>query len=388
MLARGFYLITCALLVSTSAFADVEFGTYGTSTATTDLNAVSSSKTTQVTGTFGFIANSYSNGVDQSLGTGFGFDGVLRHELSSGLYMNIDASALTSVGYSQIVYVNAAAPAASLMLNEASLEFQPVHLFKLRAGALNQSAYNDPIFLNSIAFPGAEETLKFDFDKFSLAFQSEQAIPTSSTTAPVETQTYGVPSFFLSRVEMSSRGRTGLLGSAHVGYFAFNNLPAEVAQESRLLGNTVSGLGVQGAQFAYNYAGYESGVNLRFVTAGSSLTPMVYGNWVNNLQVPASMGQGLLGGVGLGMQLTGDLTLTPRFELFELDSDSSPAFYNVTMYGHNNYAGESAVISLAFAKSKINVDARFSAGQLIDPSPFQTNFVLVGLNLSKGYDFF
>jgi len=348
---------------------------------------LSSDKMTQVNGVIGFKTDGYNNSSDQSLGTGLLLDGILKYRLTQEITTIVDAAVVADTGYSQVTYVDDYQPSNNVLINEISLGWSPIELLNLKIGALNQAVYDDPIFLSNIPFPEATQTLTLAQGNLNLEFSSGEAVPSSSTSSPVTTQTNGLPALFLERIKFGIDDHKNLSASVWGSYFNFVNLPAQVAQESRLRGNTVTGVGVQGAQFAYGFSGLESGLSFRYKVPHSHLTPVFNANFIDNFDSPDQTDQAYLLSSGVEIRVSDGLFLTPKAEYFYLQSDASPAYYNVTWYGHNNFEGPSGSLLLDWRREKICLEGRFSSGQVITANPIQNNFTLFYLAVSKTYDF-
>ena len=335
----------------------------------------------------GFTASLYDSDRDQSELTGVLLGIKYKQELATGLTAKFDAGAQLDTGSSQIAYNNDFAPQQRLLLSEASLKWSPLAGLDFSAGTLNQAQNHSSLLLSEVAFPGAEQDFVFSpFKGAHLGVRAEEAVPTSAMLSPLVTESVGMPYFFAGQVQGGYASRS-FDASASFGGFAFGQLSADVAQDSRFRGNTVEGIGSAGAQFVYDYQGIEAQYRLG-VAVSSWATLRLEGSYILNLAAPEGQNAGFQTSLASEFKASSSLVITPRFSVFCNESDSSPALYSDRYIGHNNVQGISAGLSARIPKQQLSFEARWAWATVIDTDPYQSDLNVVIFRMVKSYALF
>ena len=342
--------------------------------------------TSSLMGSGGLIGSGYNDGRDQSQLTGVQLNFKYMNMLDDNLLVKIEAGVQLEAGHSQIVYNDDYQNQQRFMLTEASLKWNPIKEVDLKVGTLNQPQNHSLLLLSEVSFPGLEQNAQVKLGNFQLGARGEQAVPTSAMYSPMMSQSPGVP-YFLSGQLNGGYATDAVKATAAVGVFEFGQLSPDVAQDSRFRGNTVTGLGSQGAQFVYNYQGVESMCQVA-VPLGSAVTPRLSGSYVLNTAAPAGKNAGFLAVAGTEVKPGANIVLTPQFKVFRNESDSSPAYYNDRTIGHNNVRGFAAGLSAALPGSSLSFEAFWSSGSPINQNPYQSNFNIVTFKMVKSYALF
>jgi hypothetical protein len=105
---------------------------------------------------------------------------------------------------------------------------------------------------------------------------------------------------------------------------------------------------------------------------GDSLLFGAGASFVQNTKGPTGRNQGLYGYTDITFNAD-SFSLRPRFEWYRNESDSAPAFYTSSEFGHNNRKGVGAGIQLSLPKAKLEIELKARRGKLIEPRTFQRN---------------
>lgn len=339
----------------------------------------------------GFLGDFYNDSYNSNQRSGLSVQFLGEYRFYDHLSANVDVGVLAETGNAQIVYNNDFQTKQGLGLAEAALNYHPIAPLNLRVGAFDQGKFeNSMLFTRGISFPGLQQNLQFAFDsEWKLSFYSEEAIPSSTQLTPVPTQNNGTPTFFLggAKVQWGDPDRSTWSSALHGSYFAFSNLPDSVAQDSRFRGNTVLGLGGQAAAFYYDFQGFEGSFSFKYRTE-FGLSPFVKLSAIENTQAPSGHDIGRIFTGGSELNLSDKLTLIPSFDLFQIDSDVAPSFYNDSGYGHTNYQGFAIQTTIQLPSTGLYATVRYANANAIQVNPYQNNFNLISIQIGRNYEIF
>ncbi|GAB4417542.1 MAG: hypothetical protein OHK0056_26540 [Bacteriovoracaceae bacterium] len=254
--------------------------------------------------------------------------------ISPGISLVVEAGANLEIGSSNATYIKEFAPEREVLLSKAYLEFLPSDWLKLSAGAINQDEYQSPLLLGARAFVAASQQVSISLGQLNQLFiRSQQSIPSNDTlTNRIGSIDGKSPQFFMHTLGLDLEGDIVSL-EVEVSLWRFQGLPNSVAYYSRLMGNTVSGVGTDGSRFFYKYFGKNARFNLTLFEQ-SSVNFSLNGQWVINDDAADGHDQGQM--VSAGPSFFGHQLF---FHWMRNESDSSVAFYNSSFLGHNNRKG-------------------------------------------------
>lgn len=287
--------------------------------------------------------------------------------LSPSLKFKLNAGALLETGTDRSLWVSEFSPDQQVVLEEASFNWNPKEYFELNVGALDQGFYDLPTLVSSTPFVGARETLKLGFGEGrSINLSSQQALPSNQTLANrlgnVES---GTPKYFIHRLELALDGDLLAL-KAYGGLFEYQDLSEGVAQQSRFLGNSVTGISANNAKFSYNFRGQFFGGELKWF-ATENMNFAFKGHLLENKEAPELRSKARFAEASFTYQ-----KLSLGLASFRLESDATVAFYNSKVFAHNNregflakmdYEADFAKISLLYSKSETITDGPYQGAQ-------------------------
>ncbi|MDC1174273.1 hypothetical protein OAT67_02685 [Bacteriovoracaceae bacterium] len=302
------------------------------------------------------------------------------HQLYEALDASFEVGANLESGSNNAQFINEFEPSKNWTLKEAKVSWQPISFFNVQLGALNQKHLNNPLLVGGNAFASAKQKVSIPFTPdHEIYFESEQAIPNNQSLSERIGQTnQGNPQFMHHRLGAKLDGNVlSIKGS--VGKWNYTGLSSGVAFRSLFLGNSTNGGDSSTSKFIYGYSGISA-----YSEVSSQLSDMLSlnleGQYLYNDKAPEGRNKGnrLKFGLGIyGHEIFG--------EFFRNESDSSVAFYNAGLYGHNNKEGVAAGISGKLKTSKLSYLFRMSEMKKIKSSLYQNDTTRFDLSLTKNF---
>lgn len=284
-------------------------------------------------------------------------------------------------------------PKNVLYPTELSANWKPWDFMLLKGGVLSQSAvageeidvnlyYDSFLLFDHQAFPGTQETFLLEQKNLKASLTFEQAVPTSTTLSTQAMSQEPLPRFASETV----RGEWGPVESfslaGWITHFSFFDLPSSVAEQSRWGGNTI--YGDQNAYFAYPFQGALVGLSAT-VKPNSRVSTSFGAHYLQNFLAPDHANRGQLGYLAANYHLNSKMDLLPLVDVFRLESDASPAFYNSFQDGHNNRVGQGAQVELRFKQWGFKIGFRYEQTTPIDYNPLQQPAQLYLFELETDY---
>lgn len=133
-----------------------------------------------------------------------------------------------------------------LLLSEAYLKSQfrfADAAADIRIGVHSQKHWDAKGFVSSYrSFPGLRESVQWNFGDTTLSVSAQQVIPTSSSDVEQRSEKEVLPSLFAEQIHLQTNNLLQNFSfTSALTHFGWNALPAKVAAESSLGGNTVIG---------------------------------------------------------------------------------------------------------------------------------------------------
>lgn len=256
-------------------------------------------------------------------------------DIVDSLTVNIKGGFDLEAGSNSSSVIDEYAPQNQFVLKNASLDWNPLYFLSFKAGALNQGRTH-PLLKPNAPFIGVSEKLEINItDKHSFYIRLQQLIPNNYFLANRIGSILGdqgTPSYFEETVGTKLTGDLLSL-AAEVAHFKYSDLSPTVAYQSQFIGNSISGGGELNSDFLYDFEGYSfySHAEIHFT---SDFGVDLSGRYIYNDKAPDNRNTGYT--LSAGLKLYDKIIY---FGSFENKSDSSPAFYNSSVYGHNNMSG-------------------------------------------------
>lgn len=261
-----------------------------------------------------------------------------KYRLGTTVTAFAEIGAQLETGSSQSIFSEEFRPQEKVYIHEANIRYIPFRFLALRLGVLNQDLYESPLLFNEAAFPAIRESILIPLGIFRARLIAQQAVPTSQSLATrTAAKKEGTPFVLTNSAIFSLVFEQKYFVEGQATHYQFRNLPPAVANESRFLGNSVTGVSVTNARFNFDFAGWNFAGKVGY-REGTQEYFAVGGEFINNNEGPVGDNSGLRGWVRFGFPV-GNTFLQPEAGYFRNESDTSPAFYNSKYYGHNNRRG-------------------------------------------------
>lgn len=326
-------------------------------------------KGTKFTYKFGSSFESFANEREQAQFFGFRIGTDSTTQFLNNLKFRLRANADLSSGYAQSRFGDMVGRSgfylSDAVLTLRLIDSQPARVL-LGVGALDQGALDAPLFVDKQAFPGAKETIILGNSKlYQFKLWASQTIPTSKTLSTKTVDAEVTPSLFTETFEMNLHPVEELRVTAAITHFAFNNLPSAVAQESIIYGNTVEEVGPNTSRYKYRFEGLLARGEFQY-NFTERLAVNIEGYASQNAAAPEGYrnAQYLRGGFEIG--LPGDIDLHGNLISFFAEDDASPAFYNSSVFGHNNRKGMGASMTAYFQRQRFKLRALYIDAETIN----------------------
>lgn len=219
----------------------------------------------------------------------------------------------------------------------------------LEIGALNQDrTVGNGLLVKGSAFPGISEKFVMALDDYSLVFRAQQLIPYSQTQNAELREKEDTPYLFTESLSFKikqERFNVKLGG----GFYSYSKLPSQVAEQSRLIGNSVTGNDLN-AQFDYDFKGWFA--NADFDLLLGKYLVLFRSDFVENLEADEKYNRGHSFEVAV-RYTDKNIEFGPSVRMFSLEPDVAPAYYNSSFFGNTNREGFQ--IELQFYKKKASI---------------------------------
>lgn len=269
-------------------------------------------------------------------------------------------------------------------LYEGLMRWKPFDFLRFDMGAVNMRYLDAPLLVTDQPFLGIRETLGWGSEQFRVNFHFLQAVPTSRTFSSQNVEIESTPSFTSETLKLSVRPHRRFLAKGHVTHFAYNDLPGAVALESRIYGNSVPPTTGRYGQFSYGFDGFETGGEIDILLSRALKTSAGL-SYLKNNEAPDKLNRGQIVFGELTWRMKDGVYLIPRYSTFINQSDTSPAYYNSEIYGHNDRVGERIDLGLLLKNFGWKVTATYVDSQSIHKDPLEPSQQFYWIQLETSY---
>jgi len=282
--------------------------------------------------------------------------GKLQWKLVNSMSFHAKALAMGKNGFTQSIY-DRSDRNTGLHILEAFFEWNSMDMF-LKIGNIQQSFLEAPLLITDRTFPSVLFRFPLTSTEQSkkLFFLFQGAIPdNASEVVRRETQIVrGAPLFATSSIFFQS---SDFLSNSTVKdiftlYYYYNISPA-VADRSRVYGNTIERTG-NDSSFRFQFLGLHN--HLKWQKQIADLWLLELGiEYLYNFLAPDTYNEGgrFYGALYHNYENLMELKFTG--EIFSNQSDTSIAYYNSEIYGHNNRRGVSARVQSHLFSSGLTI---------------------------------
>ena len=220
------------------------------------------------------------------------------------------------------------------------IKFSPQAFF--RFGSVKQDFLEAPLFITDKTFPSLVQNITIPFSETSkISFIFQQSIPDNAVEAiKRETQVVRWTPLFLTSsafLDLNFTSPWNISLKERLTSFYFTNLSASVAELGRIRGNTIDLMGSD-SHFKYKFLGLHNNISLQ-IPFSEDWVFELGGSILYNIFAPDTFNQGERFYTSVYHNYKNFLEIKVAGEYFANQSDSSVAYYNSEIYGHNNRVG-------------------------------------------------
>lgn len=237
--------------------------------------------------------------------------------------------------------------------------------FEFRAGALNQKYHGSSAFISSLrSFPGIQEIAKAKLGSVNASLIFQQAVPTSHSLNTEREREEELPTFITETLALSGKSFGLIEWEFAGGYFKWNDLPAKVSAESRLIGNVGTGELTPNSKFSYGHEGWYAGGEACLFCENKIGLVLEFTRF-QNTTAPGDSADAQIAGIGPHLMFR-DFTVDFRYRRYFIESDATIAYYNKSRLGNTNRIGDNFEAHVRFPKEQFGVFAEVYNSQPIN----------------------
>lgn len=255
----------------------------------------------------------------------------------------------------------------------------------LKAGILSQDVLrSDLVVAGGRAFPGLREQVSFGSAHFKVTAMAQQTVPTSYSLNTKRVERESTPTFLTETIELKITPAKVVEAEFYATHFRFNHLPAVVAFDSAILGNSVGGESAAGSYFLYSFDGFLIGTELRSKTNGM-IDLGIGGQWVQNSSAPRDANRAQLIFLSAQLRPGHDIEFGSRLGTYFAESDVVPASYSDWDMGNTNRKGIMADVEMNFLRHGFRINLEYYQSATINDYAFQADKQVFFLELEMDY---
>ena len=259
-------------------------------------------------------------------------------------------------------------------------------------GLIQQTlSQSDPLFISNLAFPGVAENFEYRWGRNSIGLYLQQTIPSSYTRSARVAEREDIPYYYTETLKaMLGWNKFGFI-TGEVSHFRYENLPAIVAFDSFLYGNTVLAPDQTNGRFLYGFDGFRTrlGGEQKF---SRNLAGQLFWTTIINNAAPSDAGesQSFYGSLSYDV---GRWIVSGHYRNFFIESDAVPGSYNSHLLGHNNRIGNAYSFDLESKDWGVRFRGQFVQSDLLNESNIrvdgiqQNNQQSFYFSVETSYDF-
>lgn len=292
--------------------------------------------------------------------------GKFNYKLVDDLQFHAKVNLSLESGRSQDVFGDLE-PSSGIYPRELKLQYRPFgDLFILDFGQLHQKWLNQPLFLGNLGFPGVKQTLGYANKRFAIDLVAQQLIPTSATLSTRVTEREETPTLTTETLQATYQISSLNFVKGRFTHYRYQNLPAIVAFESGIYGNSIGGFDQKNSFFEFEFDGFMT--QLAFEQKISdSLSAQVQWDTIKNNEAPDSLGEAQSIRAWLANDF-GRWIVAASYMNYFIEGDAVPAYYNSYRLGHNNRIGNAFELNLESKDWGVIFRGVYTEADLLRPS--------------------
>lgn len=291
-----------------------------------------------------------------------------------------------SMGGSTVSVTEEFAPKSAFGFEETLLELRPVDFFSTQVGFVTIQTSESIDIMQTKEHPGILATLSTS-SEFPTRVQGQvfSVVPTSTLVTPRYFPADGNPGLSGASIKAGYYPEEGIQLGLQASRLNFQNLTPSIAQDSRLLGNDIVGLGAASSRFAYEFDTEEwnAGVGYR----ASRWESRLEATRATNHKAPADLGTGLHGGGSLKYRWD-RFSVKASYSEFYVGSEVYPGSIAGDLFSYNNRTGRQIGFGVENPKSTLGLRLSYHTYNEILDQAFLSDRSYVGLRFFALKDIF
>lgn len=248
-------------------------------------------------------------------------------------------------------------PESVIEMRHGFLRWSPVEGASFQVGSIDQSYLDAPLLVSNRSFLSSLMGYLHMKDDYEIQGIFQVSMPSVVNTFKRYSEIADTPYFtslfiygeWIPSNYYSFRG--------HVTGFHFSHLPALMAHQSKLYGNTIKGVS-SSARFAYPYYGTNFDISSQMRISRNTYFSIGY-NGILNMGAPLEHAWGERLYAMLDINAGNLAKIYSRIEYFHNNSDTAPAYFNSEVYGHNDRKGVLVEVKAFLPKSNFEIGTRY-----------------------------
>jgi hypothetical protein len=274
-------------------------------------------------------------------------------------------------------------PTDSFSLKQAALRWTPNSYFAMLAGSLNQGTLHTSVVADDIPFPAFRVGARMKPGNFEFGLFGEVSVPASNSLDTNTNEVEPNPIKEALQIQMNWKPNSLLFVKNKFGTYHYKNLPSEVANQSKLLGNTTTTITDDVAAFDFEFRGVEAKTELQIPISQFDLTLIAEG--ARNSGAPETKNTAYLGSIGLRWHASSRNSFFAQGWRFRVESDVAPAVFSSRDLFRTNRNGYEAQLGWHLKKEKFEIKMVYKEADVIEETPAQSRVRYYGLELETDY---
>ncbi len=303
-------------------------------------------------------SNIHSKNVEGALRTKF------RYKVMDNLSFKAKASLNLESGRSQDLFGDLE-PGSGIYPREIKLQWKPLgESMTFGFGQIHQAWFKERLFLGNLGFPGLSEKWNYQYKRLSIGLVGQQLIPTSSTLSTRVAQRESIPYLFTESLQAHFKISHSNFIKGRLTHYNYTRLPAIVAFESFIYGNTVEAPDRNNSRFVYGFEGLMTQLSFE-QKFKYDLSAQIQWNIIKNMKAPDTHGEAQSLRFWVGKDF-GSWLVIGSYKNYFIEPDAVPAFYNSFRLGHNNRIGHSYQMSFESKDWGVNFRLHYTDANLLN----------------------
>ena len=293
------------------------------------------------------------------------FYGKLHWNILDTISVNAKALFISRNGFTSSIYERGDRKDGRLYFLEGFLTWDFLPQIFLKVGTIQQSFLNAPLLITDTSFPSIIGGWSKQNPYADVSILVQSAIPDNAESVNRPNQLGGLPLFLTSSVLLHSENVFFQSDIKEIfSLYYYHNLSSDVADNSKIYGNTITGLG-ESSEFEYGFFGIHNNINIKRPLSDLWIFELGW-EFLYNFKAEALYNEGTRIYSSFYHNYKNFMELRLKGEVFANQADTSVAYYNSEIYGHNDRIGFLSSIQSHLYRSGLTLEASFVYSQPIN----------------------